>query len=146
MDCERWVTRELTGHPGWALPKTHPKLAGVDRVTLPRRYAVAIECEICQKETQTPELHHWCPRAIYADNVPPNEGPQAYLCPECHKTWHQIVTPGLLPLDALELVRSLFKRLRKRPGAWEEFVRTVTDANAKVQRRMPRTPPAEQAA
>lgn len=141
-DCERWATKDLGAHVGWALPKTHPRLAGVQRDRLPLVHAVAVECEICEIETHQPELHHWCPRALYTDL--PHEGPTAYLCPDCHRTWHNIVTPGLLPLAALELVRALYKRMKSRPGAWTEFVRTVNDADAKVRRRMP--PPMQEAA
>lgn len=133
-DCERWATVELKAHTAWALPKTHTLLEGVDRRTLPRVNAVEAVCEICQQTTRTPELHHWCPRALYADQPVPDEGPQAYLCPPCHATWHRVVTPGLLPLAALALVRSLYKRLRKQPGAWAEFVRVVNDADAAVRR------------
>lgn len=137
-DCEQWVTKEMGRHSSWALPKHHPLLEGINRDTLPRVHAVVVECEICQLETKTPELHHWCPKALYATDPPPNEGPQAYLCPPCHKTWHAVVTPGLLPHNALELVRALYRRLKDRPGAWDDFVRVVTDADAKVQRRIPR--------
>lgn len=136
-DCRRFVTKERGHHTGWALPASHLLLQGVDRSTLPRVHALSVECEICERTTIAPELHHWCPRAIYAETPIPNEGPQAWLCRECHMTWHQMVTPGLLPLDALELVRALYRRLRKRPGAWRAFVRTVIDADAKVQRQMP---------
>lgn len=134
QDCTQWVTKALGFHGSWALPKDHRLLQGVDRETLPRVHASSVACEICEVETMTPELHHWCPRALYLDHTLPNEGPQAWLCQPCHRTWHAIVTPGLLPIRALDLVRSLFKRLRHRPGAWQEFVRVVNEANVKVER------------
>lgn len=32
------------------------------------------------------QLHHWAPRAIFEDA---DLWPMAYLCPPCHRTWHQ---------------------------------------------------------
>lgn len=141
--CDRWVTTDVAGHAGWALPSTHPDLQGLDRASIPRVHAVAVPCEICQRETKTPELHHWCPRAIYADaeTAMVGDGPLAYLCPPCHATWHQLVTPmlgGTMTQDrALALLRAWYRRWS--PAEWRAFVAAVTTADAKVQRR---TPPA----
>ena len=134
VGCGAWVTRALGLHGSWALPKTHPLLAGVDRDTLPRIHAVDVTCEICELPTRAPELHHWCPRALYRDNPPPNEGPQSYLCKPCHDTWHEIVTPllrsGVAPDGVMRFLRSLYRRLGR--TGWASFVRTVNDADARV--------------
>lgn len=136
-DCDRWVTAILGLHRSWALPKSHPLLVGVNRDTLPRVNGWSCACDICEKETQTPELHHWCPQALYKKEPPANGGPQAWLCKECHATWHHMVTPGLLADDALELVRSLYRRFKRRPGAWDNFVRAVNHADAVTRLPMP---------
>lgn len=143
--CASWVTKLLGLHTGWALPKTHPKLDGVDRDALPRVHPISVACDICEQTTQTPELHHWCPQALYRDTPPPNGGPLAWLCPSCHATWHAIVTPGLTSSNALVLVRAIYRRMKARPGAWAAFVRTVIDADAKV-RRVPLPPQRDPAA
>ena len=141
-ECERWVTVELGHHTSWALPKGHPMLEGVNRVELGRVHAVSVACEICLCETQTPELHHWCPRALYRDDIPPNAGPQAWLCKPCHATWHEIVTPGLVGGMTFEttmrFLRSLYKRLGR--SGWAQFVRVVNDADAALHARRPVPP------
>lgn len=143
-DCERWATKDLTGHPGWALPKTHPMLVGVNRVTLPRRYAVAIECEICDEITHTPQEHHWCVQALYRDagTKMKREGPMGWLCAECHGVWHQLVTPmlgGTMTFDrATELLRTWFKKWKRHE--WDAFVNAVVSADAQVKRRKPEAP------
>jgi len=137
-DCERWITVERGHHTSWALPKDHALLAGVNRAELPRVHAVSVACEICRIETQTPEMHHWCPRALYRDNPPPDAGPQAWLCKPCHATWHEVVTPGLKGGMTVEgattFLRALYKRMTR--AQWDQFVRTVNNADERV-RRMP---------
>lgn len=48
-------------------------------------------CERCGSTTGT-ELHHWAPRHLFDDA---DAWPMSYLCPACHREWHQIVTPHM---------------------------------------------------
>lgn len=41
------------------------------------------------------ELHHWAPRAIFGDKDC-EKWPKDYLCRDCHKFWHKMVTPQLV--------------------------------------------------
>jgi hypothetical protein len=41
-------------------------------------------CERCGSTTGT-ELQHWAPQAIFSDA---DQWPKAWLCPTCHRTWH----------------------------------------------------------
>jgi transposase-like protein len=136
--CERWATVDLKYHTSWALPKNHALLDGKNRAEIGRVHAVSVACEICRIETQTPEMHHWCPRALYRDNPPPDAGPQAWLCKPCHATWHEVVTPGLKGGMTVEgattFLRALYKRMTR--AQWDAFVRTVNNADERV-RRMP---------
>lgn len=42
-------------------------------------------CARCGSTNGT-QLHHWAPRAIFDDA---DHWPMSYLCPPCHRTWHQ---------------------------------------------------------
>lgn len=42
-------------------------------------------CARCGSNGGT-QLHHWAPRAIFDDA---EQWPMSYLCPPCHRTWHQ---------------------------------------------------------
>ncbi|MDA0312358.1 MAG: hypothetical protein O2992_09615 [Gemmatimonadetes bacterium] len=47
-------------------------------------------CERCGcAET---ESHHWAPRYLFDDA---EDWPMGYLCRDCHRVWHDIVTPGM---------------------------------------------------
>lgn len=37
------------------------------------------------------ELHHWAPKAIFGAESA-EEWPTDYLCPACHKLWHDTIT------------------------------------------------------
>lgn len=39
------------------------------------------------------ELHHWAPRHLWGKEA--DKWPTAYLCIECHRLWHQVVTPNM---------------------------------------------------
>lgn len=49
-------------------------------------------CVVCGNRNC--ELHHWAPRGIFGDDC--EKWPQDYLCPGCHRVWHQRVTPQLV--------------------------------------------------
>lgn len=42
------------------------------------------ECSHCHQPGA--ELHHWAPRAIFNDA---DSWPKSWLCPDCHRLWHQ---------------------------------------------------------
>ncbi len=132
--CAKWVTKEVGAHGSWALPKGHPLLSDVVRESLQRVYEHAETCEICRKETTTPELHHWCPQAIYRDNPPPQGGPVAWLCPACHGEWHALVTPLLVGGMSPEGVTRFLRGIYRRGGlaGWRRFMRVVLDADEAV--------------
>lgn len=44
-------------------------------------------CTRCGSASGT-ELHHWAPRAIFNDA---ELWPTSWLCPGCHRTWHQAI-------------------------------------------------------
>jgi len=48
------------------------------------------KCEVCG--TDGAEIHHWAPWFLFGDEA--NRWPQSFLCPACHKRWHDIVTPN----------------------------------------------------
>ena len=48
-------------------------------------------CEVCNKEGA--EQHHWAPWHLFDNEA--NKWPVSYLCEECHKKWHRIVTPNM---------------------------------------------------
>jgi hypothetical protein len=37
------------------------------------------------------EEHHWAPWAIFKDES--ERWPKSFLCPSCHRRWHDLVTP-----------------------------------------------------
>lgn len=60
-------------------------------------------CARCGDDTYT-ELHHWAPKHLFSDLVVNRDGhltpeyeswPTAWLCQECHRHWHRIVTPDM---------------------------------------------------
>ena len=128
--CERWATKDIA-HVAW-LPKAHVALTGVVRDGLPRiALSDPVDCEICLKRTATPELHHWCPRSLFRDTELPGEGPQAWLCPQCHALWHHVVTPmlvgGVTRARCEDFLRRMVKRMTV--AEWLTFVNTVTDVD-----------------
>ena len=48
-------------------------------------------CAVCGAEGA--ENHHWAPWALFGSEA--NSWPRSYLCPRCHKRWHDIVTPDI---------------------------------------------------
>ncbi|GLT24033.1 hypothetical protein GCM10007933_35040 [Zoogloea oryzae] len=48
-------------------------------------------CVVCNADGA--ENHHWAPQALFGSEA--DRWPQSYLCPRCHKRWHDIVTPGI---------------------------------------------------
>lgn len=48
-------------------------------------------CERCGSY-EFVEWHHWAPQHLFDDA---NAWPTAYLCRECHRRWHSIVTPNM---------------------------------------------------
>ena len=48
-------------------------------------------CEVCSSEGA--ELHHWAPFHLFG--IQSDRWPTSYLCPPCHKRWHDIVTPEM---------------------------------------------------
>lgn len=48
-------------------------------------------CEVCGADGA--ENHHWAPFHIFSDEA--EKWPKSYLCPTCHKKWHDMVTPGM---------------------------------------------------
>jgi predicted RNA-binding Zn-ribbon protein involved in translation (DUF1610 family) len=94
-ECEAWVTRALGHYSDPFLPKQHEALRGIDRRALPRVHQAAEKCAICGMMSTIGEEHHWCPEALYRDHPPPHGGPSDFLCSDCHKEWHQRVTPNL---------------------------------------------------
>lgn len=48
-------------------------------------------CEVCGGDGA--ENHHWAPWALFGNEA--NSWPQSYLCPRCHKRWHDTVTPDI---------------------------------------------------
>ena len=53
----------------------------------------------CHCGSLTGEIHHWAPQALFSDA---GDWPRDYLCPACHKLWHSIVTPQLIPQEEVE--------------------------------------------
>ena len=47
-------------------------------------------CEVCGAEGG--ENHHWAPFHLFGDEA--EKWPQSFLCPACHKRWHDLVTPN----------------------------------------------------
>jgi hypothetical protein len=43
-------------------------------------------CARCGSSSKGVELHHWEPRDVFDDF---DEWPKSWLCPECHKRWHE---------------------------------------------------------
>ena len=54
-------------------------------------YSVVPLCEHCGSHDGT-QLHHWAPRSMFDDA---HRWPMSYLCPPCHRLWHQVVTPAI---------------------------------------------------
>jgi len=48
------------------------------------------KCEVCGADGA--ENHHWAPWFIFDSEA--NSWPQSFLCPSCHKRWHDLVTPN----------------------------------------------------
>lgn len=46
-------------------------------------------CEVCGAEGA--ENHHWAPFYLFGEEA--DMWPQSYLCPACHRRWHEVVTP-----------------------------------------------------
>lgn len=49
------------------------------------------KCEVCGAKGA--ENHHWAPWALFGSEA--QSWPQSYLCPRCHKRWHDTVTPTI---------------------------------------------------
>ena len=66
---------------------------GIDIEKLPIIYdnSITVRCAVCG--TIGAELHHWSPRYLFGDEC--EDWPTAFLCRDCHKTWHDLVTPGM---------------------------------------------------
>lgn len=70
---------------------------------MPKRLVAALEIDVEEIEPRRPrhkcavcgadgaENHHWAPFHIFGDEA--DKWPQSYLCPSCHKRWHDLVTP-----------------------------------------------------
>ncbi len=139
--CERWVTKELQLSSSTWLGKSHRLLRGVDRAALPRVLTDEGDCEICGVYTATLEEHHWCPRGLYRDRLPAGGGPTAALCQQCHRLWHEWVTPflvsGVTEARAKHYCQWLYNRDKI---GWPDFVRAVlaTDKNKRLFDSVPR--------
>ena len=86
-------------HAGWTAGKNGGFWIGleilaenkVDVDALPvKEIAASPRCTRCGERGA--ELHHWAPRALFCDA---EYWPKDYLCKECHKVWHDRVTPNL---------------------------------------------------
>ena len=49
------------------------------------------KCEVCENDGV--EKHHWAPYHLFGDES--EQWPTSYLCRECHKKWHNVVTPNM---------------------------------------------------
>ena len=48
-------------------------------------------CEVCGADGA--ERHHWAPYALFGSDA--DHWPQSFLCPSCHRRWHDVVTPTI---------------------------------------------------
>ena len=63
--------------------------AGIEPREIPPRRPRQ-KCEVCNADGA--ENHHWAPFHIFGDEA--DRWPQSFLCPSCHKRWHDLVTPS----------------------------------------------------
>jgi hypothetical protein len=48
-------------------------------------------CEVCGKKGA--QEHHWAPRHLFGNKA--WDWPTGFLCAECHRRWHDVVTPNM---------------------------------------------------
>lgn len=71
------------------IPKKVVEAAGIEvREVEPRQPRP--KCEVCGADGA--ENHHWAPFHIFGGEC--DKWPQSFLCPPCHKRWHDLVTPN----------------------------------------------------
>jgi len=56
-------------------------------------------CAVCGERGA--DLHHWAPTGIFGAEA--ESWPKDYLCPRCHREWHERVTPQLVKKDECPL-------------------------------------------
>jgi hypothetical protein len=76
---QRFAKRKAVETSGIEVHRMHP-------MTLP------YVCEVCDSEGA--ERHHWAPEHLFESDS--EKWPTSYLCPPCHKKWHDIVTPNMV--------------------------------------------------
>lgn len=88
LTCKQAVT-----NPRQSIQHKKLKDAGViiDKIPVETSYIGGNVCAVCGRPNV--ENHHWAPRHLFGDDA--DVWPQAYLCPDCHRTWHNLVTPEM---------------------------------------------------
>ena len=74
--------------PGFAKRKAVEK----SNIEIKQLYSLQLPfvCEVCGAEGA--ENHHWAPFHLFGDEA--EHWPKSFLCPSCHKRWHDTVTPN----------------------------------------------------
>jgi hypothetical protein len=70
------------------------RYAGWERLPMAHIKQEQNKCQRCGSISA--QLHHYFPRGLAPNGVNPDSWPMEYLCDDCHKLWHDNVTPGLL--------------------------------------------------
>lgn len=71
--------------------KTLPPGTDVAALPVVEDHRTTAPCARCGS-TNGVELHHWAPWHLFKDA---HKWPTAWLCTECHRLWHSVVTPNM---------------------------------------------------
>ena len=81
-----------TGSHSWGYARFTEDERAAMQVVRDNRTAETARCEVCNAPDV--ELHHFAPRHIFGFEES-DRWPTAWLCPECHRHWHRLVTPNM---------------------------------------------------
>lgn len=90
--CDRIATRDL-GYAGPWVPKADlPANTAVEQLPRVNNGWQPAPCQVCGTVTKL-QWHHLAPRALMPNA---DQWPQVWTCDQCHMSWHDCVTPGLV--------------------------------------------------
>jgi Zn finger protein HypA/HybF involved in hydrogenase expression len=86
-DCKTAVESKY-GRPWIGKDVLEKHSVNVESLPISNTEAVSCRCVVCWNRRA--ELHHWAPRELFGDEEC-NRWPMDYLCPDCHRRWHEVI-------------------------------------------------------
>lgn len=90
--CDKchWWNQRANGSGFW-IQKDELERSGVEISTI-RVVEILTQprCAKCGKRGA--QQHHWAPKHLFKDA---EDWPKDYLCTDCHRLWHDVVTPNM---------------------------------------------------